>query len=131
MKRLFIIGLAAFALLAIVGLSCLYLWIGRAVKSNIEVAQTKYGGNPEDALISYLLDDSNSLRNRTHLAIWTLGQIRSEKAHDILIGLYKNDPEGNTCYRNHDHFLCQYELHKAILATERRQLFSYASLNTN
>jgi len=31
---------------------------------------------------------------------------------------YKNDPKGKTYYGKHDEMLCQYEIHKAIVAIE-------------
>lgn len=128
MKKRFFIGLAAATFLVGIGYLTLYLWIKKDVKANVEIAQSKYGGAPEDALINFLQDESNSCYDRTHLATWTLGQIRSEKAYDILKRYYKNDPKGDTCYGNHEHMLCQYELYKAIQAIERRKPFSYASL---
>ncbi len=130
MKRFFIIGLAAVFVVALVSLLSLYIIIGIDVKSNIEIAQMRYGGNPEEALISYLEDDSNSCSDRTHLAVWTLGQIRSEKALSVLMSYYNDDPEGVTCFGKHDQWLCQYELHKAIEAIENRPLFSFASLKS-
>jgi hypothetical protein len=48
------------------------------------------------------------------VAIWTLGQIHSEKAIPVLQGLCHNDPEGKTCYGKHDSVLCQYEIFKAL-----------------
>jgi hypothetical protein len=94
----------------------IHLWIGHAVKDNINTAKKLYPGTAEDAIIAYLMDENNSFRNRTHLAIWTLGQIESEKAKPLLIRLYKNDPEGKTCYGKHDSVLCQYEIYKALNA---------------
>jgi hypothetical protein len=47
------------------------------------------------AAAAYLLDEHNTMENRTHLAIWTLGQIRSEKALPVLKNLYRDDPDGN------------------------------------
>jgi hypothetical protein len=46
----------------------------------------------------------------------------------LLKDLYKDDPEGKTCYGRHDVELCQYEIHKAIRAIERRGLIAYARL---
>lgn len=107
----------------------LYFWIGSSVTEHIAIAQEKYPGTAEEALIAFLMDESNPTVERTHTAIWTLGQIRSEKALPILKELYADDPEGKTCYGKHDSLLCQYEIHKAIRAIEKRQLFSYARLN--
>ena len=111
------------------GLGLLYLGMGFGVKQNIRLAQQKYPGNAEDALISYMLDETISPEGRTHEAIWTLGQIRSQKALPHLKGLYRDDPEGKTCYGKHEEMLCQYEIHKAIATIEKGALFSYARLN--
>ncbi len=128
MKRvLIIIGIAILCILA-GGYLSLHIWMGDSVKDHIQLAQQKYPGSAEDALISYMLDESISPERRTHKAIWTLGQIRSEKALPLLKDLYKDDPEGETCYGRHDVELCQYEIHKAIVAIERGRLFSHAKL---
>jgi len=92
----------------------LHLWIDSTINSNIKIAQEEYQGNAEDALISFLLDETNNPNQRTHVAIWTLGQIHSEKALPILNSLYKNDPDGITCYGKHNSKLCQYEIYKAM-----------------
>ena len=109
-------------------LLAIHIWIGQSVKGNILIAKQKYPGKAENALISFLLDESNSTIDRTHGAIWTLGQIRSEKALPILNGLYENDPKGLTCFGKHNSRLCQYEIHKAIVTIESGWLFSHARL---
>jgi hypothetical protein len=101
----------------------------QSVKSNIELAKAQYPGIAEDALIAFLTDTNQTVNNRTHIAIWTLGQIRSEKALPLLKALYKDDPKGETCFGRHDSLLCQYEIYKAIQAIEKRGLFSFAKLN--
>jgi hypothetical protein len=123
-----IIGASVLVLVAFVFLT-LYLWIRHDVKGNINTAKHKYPGKAEDALISYLLDTANPTFDRSSLAIWTLGQIHSEKALPVLHGLYKNDPEGRTCKGRHDKVLCQYEIHKAIVAIERGRFLSHSRLN--
>jgi hypothetical protein len=114
----------------VVALICLlfgtYVWIGRDVRKNISLAQQQYPGSAESSLISFLLDDNNSTTDRTHLAIWTLGQVRSEKALPDLYQYYNNDPHGHTCYGRHDAQLCQYEIHKTIAAIKKGRVFSYA-----
>jgi hypothetical protein len=105
-----------------------HFWIGQSVKSNIELALEKYGGTPEDALIALLQDEKNSASDRSHIAIWTLAQIESEKALPILYQYYKNDPDGNTCYGKHHTELCQYEIYKAIKSIEKGKTFSYSNL---
>lgn len=104
-------------------------WIGGSVKENIAIAKDIYLGTAEDALIEMLLDESISTNDKTHIAVWTLGQLHSEKALPLLKELYINDPEGKICYGNHDTEVCQYELFKAIEAIDGKMLFSYAHLN--
>jgi hypothetical protein len=96
----------------------LWLWIDRDVKKNIAIAQKLHPGTPEDALIAFLQDSTISPNNQTQVAVWTLGQIRSQKALPVLKALYKDDPEGKTCHGRHNVVICQYGLHKAIMAIE-------------
>ena len=106
------------------------IWIGHDIKKNINIAKGIYPGTAEDALISYLLDTNNSPVERSGVAIWTLGQIRSKKALPVLYELYKNDPEGKTCYRRHNSVLCQSEIHNAIKAIENNYWWvSHRGLN--
>jgi hypothetical protein len=94
--------------------------IGPDIKEHISIAQQRYtnAATAEDALIAYLVDTTNSLHDRGDIAIWTLGQIHSQKALPILKGLYKNDPKGKTCHGKHDLMLCQYGIHTAIKTIE-------------
>lgn len=94
------------------------IWIGHTIKENIAVAQNQYSGSAEDALIAYLSDTTKSPDDRTHIAIWTLGQLRSENALPYLYDLYIMDPEGNSCKGKHNSLLCQREIHKAIVSIE-------------
>ena len=137
MKRiLFIVGmsLAAMFLLLFLGLR---IWCVHGIKENIRIAKAQYGGIAEDALLAYLSDTNHSAKDRTDVAIWTLGQIRSEKALPVLKILYKDDPGGETCKYSHDTELCQYEINKAIVsiehgwmgAKEKNWLGSWARLN--
>ncbi|MGE5457937.1 MAG: HEAT repeat domain-containing protein [Methanococcaceae archaeon] len=115
-------------------LSTFLIMIRNGVKENISIAKKEYPGKAEDALLAYLADSTKSPRERTEIAVWTLGQIRSGKALPVLKSLYKNDPEGKTC--RHDSELCQYEIHKAILSIERngigikeKRIFGWSGLN--
>lgn len=102
-------------------LATLQFLIRQRVKSNIEMAQEKYGGTAAEALIAFLQDENNSVSDRSHIAVWTLAQIESEEALPILYQYYKNDPDGNTCYGKHHTELCQYEIYKAINAIEKKK----------
>jgi len=109
-------------------LSTLYFWIKKDVRCNIELAENKYQLHGEEALIAFLVDEDNSPYDRTHLAIWTLGKIRSKKALPILKTYYLNDPKGQFCKNRHHEKLCQYEIHKALVAIETGSILSYAQL---
>ena len=128
MKRKVLLIISIIILSVATGLMILHIWIGISVRHNIDMIRESYKGTTEEALISYLLDEENHCHDRTHIAIWTLGQIRSEKALPVLHDLYQDDPKGHTCYGNHDGMLCQYEIHKAILAIEKKKLFTHARL---
>ena len=110
------------------GMMGLSAWIGKDCKENILKAKTQYSGTAEQALIAFLEDTENSVYDRTHVAIWTLGQIRSEKALPLLKDLYQNDPDGESCYGKHDSLLCQRELFKAIEAIEHWSPFTHQRL---
>ena len=107
-------------------LATLYFWIKQDVHYNIELAENQYQLQGEEALIAFLVDENNSPYDRTHKAVWTLGKIRSNKALPILRKYYSDDPKGTTCKDKHDSMLCQYEIHKALVAIENGSVFSYA-----
>jgi len=92
------------------------IWIGQGIKERISIAKQQYSGIAEDALIAYMEDSTHTPRERTDVAVWTLGQIRSQKALPLLKKLYTGEP----CHHNTE--LCQYEIHKAIVNIERNWL---------
>lgn len=118
LKKILLYSVISFVILVVATYAGLYIWIDNSVKENIATAIEKYGGSPEDALITFLQDTNNTPHDRTHLAIWTLGQIRSDKAMPVLKELYLNDPEGITCKGRHNQVLCQREIYKAMHAAE-------------
>ena len=126
MKKIFVVFVVLCALFfgTLLGL---WLWIDRDVKKNITIAREIHPGTPEDALIAYLQDSTISPQSRTKVAVWTLGQIKSQKAIPVLKGLYKDDPEGKTCH--HNVAICQYGLHKAIIAIESDWVLLHQRLN--
>jgi hypothetical protein len=128
-RKTLIIVLASLLVLFTVTASALNAWIRSDVKKNISIAQQKYPGTAEEALISFLLDEKNSFHDKTHLAIWTLGMLKSEKALPVLRSYYKNDPKGSICQGKHDQMVCQYGLHKAIVQIENRIQYSTSDLN--
>ncbi len=130
-KRTLIITFSGLVLLFSAFVLSMYIWIGHDVKANIRLASGKYPGRAEDALMEYLRDENNSPGDRSSVAIWTLGHIRSEKALPLLYSYYKDDPEGRTCKGRHKYVICQYELHKAInkIENSKYRWFSFARLN--
>jgi hypothetical protein len=90
--------------------------IMKGIKENISITKKNHPGNSEDALLAYLADSTKSAMDRSKIAVWTLGQIKSKKALPVLKSLYRNDPEGKTCKHNSE--ICQYDLHKAIVSIE-------------
>ena len=92
--------------------------IEESILKNIGIAQEKYPGRAEDALIAFLLDTANTYHDRSHIAVWTLGQLKSKKALPIIKQMYKEDPSGVTCKGRHDSVICQRVLHNAIIAIE-------------
>lgn len=129
MKKVIIIVGGSLVTLILLGFIGIYSWIDIDVRKNIRIAKEKYPGKAEDALIAYLQDTTHSPQDRTSIAIWTLGQIQSEKALAILNELYKDDPEGITCKGKHDSVLCQYEIYKAMNAIKANWWLLHSRLN--
>lgn len=123
MKRIILFTGVSLAFILICSVIIIEVSINRGVKERISISQEKYPGNPEEALIAYLSDTTNTTRDRTDIAIWTLGQIQSQKALPILKELYHDDPKGKTCQNRHDSVLCQYGIYKAIRAIESNWWF--------
>lgn len=118
MKRTITFIVAGLLVLTVLLFITVHAWIEHSVKENIAIAKNLYSGTAEEALIAFLTDTTNAPDERTHIAIWTLGQVRSEKALPYLYDLYNNDPEGKTCKGRHDSVICQYGIHKAIASVE-------------
>ena len=128
-SKTLIILLASVVVLFVVSVVAMNAWIRSDVKENISIAQQKDPGTVEEALISFLQDNSNSYNDRTHVAIWTLGMLKSEKALPVLRSYYKDDPKGVTCKGHHNQMLCQSGLHKAIAQIESKYWYSTSDLN--
>lgn len=102
------IGLSTFLLFFVITVT----WIGFDVKKMCRQAQLKYGQEIgcTDALITFLNDPSNSLRERNS-AIWALGQLGDSKALPVLQSYYTGDIPNREPL---DQTISQYELKKAI-----------------
>jgi hypothetical protein len=106
-KKILIYGaLICFTLLFIV-----YLWACFDIRSSVKEvsaeATQQYPGDRIEALITYVNSENHSLRKR-NLAVWALGQIGDERALPVLTEFYNGLP----C--DHDNYLCQRELQKAL-----------------
>jgi hypothetical protein len=100
-----ILAIAVMAVVAaIVGLLGL---INATAHNYAQVAQQEYAGDEIEALVRAVQDEGLPLPDRNH-AVWALGQFRDASALPILERYYT----GGTC--QHDKFLCQDELRKAI-----------------
>ncbi|HLN56881.1 MAG TPA: HEAT repeat domain-containing protein [Bacteroidales bacterium] len=88
--------------------------IEESIVKNINIAREKYPGKAEDALIAFMQDTTNSYHDRSHVAIWTLGQIKSQKALPLIKELYT----GEYCKGRHDRVICQSVVQNAIKAIE-------------
>jgi hypothetical protein len=128
LKRTFFLTGIILALLFVGTMTTFQILIGNGIEENISIAKKEYPGKADDALLAYLADSTKSPQDRTEIAVWTLGQIRSRKALPVLKSLYKNDKGMN---------FSQYEIHKAIVniesnwmgAREKNVFGSWARLN--
>src|SRR3989339_255917 len=84
--------------------------IGYDVKKRCQLAQSKYGGECVDALMSQIAD--NSSQSGKNNAVWALGQLGDKKALPFL-EQYDTGEEILT-YGKWDEGISQYELRKAI-----------------
>ena len=99
----------------LVNLPCVFLvvyayacWnIGSSVKDIIVRATQEYSGDRVEALIAYMQSEKHNLRNRNR-SVWALGQIGDKRALSVLEKFHIGEP----C--DHNKYLCQYELKKAI-----------------
>ena len=96
-------------------LSVLYvlfcLGIGSHVKPICAEAMREYPGDRIEAVLAYIESDSHSLRERNK-AVWALGYLGDKRALPVLKKYYTGPP----C--DHDKYLCQGELEKAIKKCE-------------
>ena len=94
-----------------------YLWACFVIRSGVKKisaeATQQYPGDRVEALVAYVKSEDHSLRQR-NLAVWALGQIGDKRALPVLNQFYTGAP----C--DHDHYLCQGELKKAIKLCEGR-----------
>ena len=111
-KRALKIGVISLVVLLALGgvaVGVLYWQIEQSVQQHCAVAQELHPSPGDDvgAVMSYMNSDEHTLRER-NLAVWTLGRLGDVRGLTALQAVYT----GERC--NHERFLCQYELTKAI-----------------
>jgi hypothetical protein len=93
------VGVALFAAIA--------LSIGSGVGEISREAGREFSGDQVEALMAFVESDRHPLAERNR-AVWALGQLGDKRALPLLRKLYT----GREC--QHDKYLCQHELRKAI-----------------
>lgn len=103
------IGVSIFLLFFVITCS----WIGFDVKQRCRDAQSQYGGDCTESLISLLNDENRGFKDRNS-AIWALGQLGDSRALPVLQSYYTgNIPDREPLAKT----ISQYELKKAINLT--------------
>lgn len=93
----------------------LRIWFKSEVTQISNDAMQQYSGDKIEALIAVLESDSQSLDDKNKV-IWALGKLRDKRALPVLKGLVTGAP----C--DHNRFVCQRELEKAINNLEGKSL---------
>ncbi len=98
--------------LAVLGLAAIFLSINVGVGNQKQRARSRFPGrDPSQALIEMVDCEKCGMQDRNR-AVWTLGQIREERALPILHKHFYDGP----C--DHSKFICQHELRKALKRIE-------------
>jgi hypothetical protein len=107
-KALLISGISALSIVLIAFLGLL-IWIQIDINYRKLIAHTAFPNEKTklDSMILYMNDSSKSFKERNNM-VWAIGRNANKKALPYLLANYT----GNRC--DHDAFLCQYELEKAI-----------------
>jgi hypothetical protein len=91
------------------------VWIIQAsAHGRANLARAEFSGDEVEALVQYVQDQRHTLHDR-NLGVWALGRFRDPRALPVLRRYYT----GEKC--QHDKFLCQSELKKAIDLCEGRR----------
>ena len=110
-KKISICAVLGFLVLPGVSYVIVCLYIGAHVKSMSAEAMREYPGDRVEAVIAYVESESHSLKER-NMAVWALGYLGEKRALPVL----KRHLTGESC--EHDKYLCQGELAKAIKKCE-------------
>lgn len=111
LKKLLLYVIAAGLGIVFLSLVIISFWIGLGVKKECQKAQQEHRGNCVKTLSAFIEDKKNTFKEKNS-AVWALGQLGDPKALPVLNKYYT----GEEC--EHDKFLCQYELEKAIKLTK-------------
>ena len=106
-RKVFVYGTLSCLAFLLIAFVMICFSIRSGVKEISAEATQQYPGDRIEALIAYVESENHSLRQRNR-AVWALGQIGDERALPILTESHTGEP----C--DHDSFLCQGELQKAI-----------------
>jgi hypothetical protein len=106
-KRLTAWIVTIFVGIAAAGLFFVSLAIGGGIHSYSRRAQSMFPGERVEALIAMVDCQNCILEDRNH-AVWALGQLAEKRALPVLQKYYT----GMKC--DHERFICQYELRKAL-----------------
>lgn len=108
-KKVVFISLIAVCPLFLIAILGLLLWIQIDVGQCKSISHTAFPNETKvlDSMILFMNDSTQTLKDRNCM-VWAIGQIADKKALPFLLANYTGEP----C--NHDAFLCQYELAKAI-----------------
>ena len=110
-KKITICAVPACLVLLSVSYVLVCLFIGADVKAMCAEAMREYPGDRVEAVIAYVESESHSLKKRNK-AVWALGYLGDKRVLPVL----KKHFTGPPC--DHDKYLCQGELGKAIKKCE-------------
>ncbi len=112
-QKTFVVGAVTVLTLLVAAVAGSLLYIGSQAQAIAAQATREFPGDNVEALIAYLNSDTHSLQEKDR-AVWSLGRLRDKRALPTLEKLYTGQP----C--NHDLYICQKELKKAINACKQR-----------
>lgn len=93
----------------------LRVWIKSDIDKHVSYAVNEYGGDKVEALVDVLNSETVSLKAKNN-AVWTLTYIGDQRALPAL----KSLQTGQEC--DHDRYVCQRELKRAIAQIEGTRL---------
>ena len=98
--------------LAVLGIAAIFVSIDVGITKQKQQAMARFPGrDPSQALIE-LVDCEKCRLTERNRAVWALGQIREQRALPVLYKYFYDGP----C--NHEKFICQHELRKALKCIE-------------